>query len=443
MGIKGINKVIERHSPDAFISISLKEFDGKRIAVDANNLMYTLMATARKKVINMMDIALQEPNIAEIRREWFLLTINFIINWLSYNITPIFVFDGIHPPEKNKTKAERKSKRVASRAKIDALYDQLKANILEQPAGIVEELRTELRNYVYIPPEDFELFKTIIKGIGVPCLQATADGEQLCSMLCIEGKVAAVFSVDTDNLAYGCPLVINKTSDTHSYDENGFRINHVQCVRLDKVLNGLEMSHSVFVDLCIMSGCDFNTNMPNYAAFNSYKLLKKYGSIDDLPRHLDISCLNHDRCRQLFRYQSLNDLIVKDDSSEQSDKAYDPDDSTYLNINKNAMITARDYLDIVGISGQIDRILTAYHHLKYPEDGSIINLQLGNIPKYFPPPKRIMLKLIGGGNEFKSLLPPIRSLPEPSIITIPLPNKPQPIAISIPKTQYLTLKIIK
>lgn len=266
MGIKGINQLIKRHVSDAYFQMPIAKLSGKRIAIDAHNWMFTNMAIARKKVINKTDIAIEEPNSVEIRREWFLAAINFITGWLSYNITPVFVFDGEHPPEKADTKSKRKDIRLASKSKIDTLYSQLKGDILLRPANIIEELRKELRNYNYISSEDLELFKMVIKGIGIPCLQAAQDGEQLCSMLCIEGKVAAVFSVDTDNLIYGCPLLITKFSDKYSYDENGNRVAHVDCVRHDRILTGLNMTHSQFVDLGIMSGCDFNTNMPGYAS---------------------------------------------------------------------------------------------------------------------------------------------------------------------------------
>ena len=381
MGINGINALIKRLAPNAYLTLPIREFSGKRIAIDANNWMYTNMAIARKKVINHTDIAIQEPNVSEIRREWFLIAINFILGWLSYNITPVFVFDGHHPPEKDKVKAERRDKRTAARVKIDALYDQLKGDILERPIGIVEELRKELRNYNCISPEDFELFKNIIKGIGVPCLQAESDGEQLCSMLCIEGKVAAVFSVDTDNLVYGCPLIINRFSDTYAYDEHGNRISQVDCVRLDYILQGLGIPHSMFVDLCIMSGCDYNENMPGYAAIKSYGLIKKFGTIDDLPRSFDIGCSNHDRCRKLFQFRNSSEIIVQEpeQDDEPETKVINP-----LDINKDAIITVREHLDMVGVSGQIERIITSYHQITPAQDGTIDNLRLAPGFRYVP-----------------------------------------------------------
>jgi len=423
MGINGINKLIKRHSPDAFLVILISWLSGKRIAIDGNNWMYTNMAIARKKVIKKTDVSVQEPNPQQIRREWFLAAINFILTWISYNVTPVFIFDGDHPPEKADTKAKRRDARIAAKAKIDALYGQLKGDILARPANIIEELRKELRNYNFISGEDFELFQMVIKGIGIPCLKAIGDGERLCSTLCVEEQVAAVFSVDTDNLVYGCPLVIIGFADTCSYDNNGQRVPHLNCVRLDKALEGLKINHSLFVDLCIMSGCDYNKNIPGYASINSYNLLQKYGSIDDLPRNFNIDCLKHIRCRELFSYVPSDLLIMSSDTPNDTDviveNAYDGlqlrqlENVGPLDINKHAITTARDYLEMAGISGQIDRIITSYSHITPASNGYIESLELSPAPKYTPPLRRLVLNIVPS-NSVSNIMP---TIPQPTVLS--------------------------
>jgi flap endonuclease-1 len=447
MGIKGINTLIKRYSPEAFFTLPITSLSGKRIAIDGNNWMYTSMAIARKKIINKINVSLEEPNPQEIRKEWFLLLINFLMGWLSYDITPVFVFDGTHPPEKDETKLKRKNARIATKIKIDALYKQIRDNTIERSESIIEELRKELRNYNFISTDDYELFRTIINRIGIPCLQATCDGEQLCSSLCIEGKVAAVFSVDTDNLVYGCPLIVTGYSQTFSYDEFGNKIDHLDCVRLDKVLNGLKVSHSIFVDLCIMSGCDFNTNIPGYAAIKSFNLLQKYGSIDNLPRNLNITCLNYLRCRNIFSYVPSEKLIVSPDSSESSELPnlltdYNISGSQLIqrrnssfDIDKTAIITARDHLEIVGISGQMEKIIKCYDRFIIATDGYIEKLNLDPPPKYIPPTpidNKITLN-INHPTIFHNKIVPKQQYQSPSLINIQQPK------IS---TKYLTLNII-
>lgn len=374
MTIKGLKKYLEKSAPAAFIDVPLNDFSGKRIAIDANLLMYAHMSVARRTVIDRTDITQSEPNAGEISREWLKSILNFTIGWLNYNVTPIFVFDGKHPVEKDDTKDERRAKRLKSKNKIDSLYEQLRGDILDRPFGIVEELRKELKNYVTISSEDFELCKSTLQGIGIPCLQAAGDGEQLCSFLCSEGKVAAVFSKDIDNLVFGCPLVITNFSDIYRYDEHNHRIDMVKCIRLDYILQGLKMDFPTFIDLCIMCGCDYNNhkNIRNYGPSNSYKALIKYQSIDYLPASLDIEIYKHHTCRELFSYVATDQLII-----EKIDNS--------LNIDKNAITKSRVFLEVVGVSGLIDRLVLAYKQLEDSQDGWIGSLNLESIPIYKAP----------------------------------------------------------
>lgn len=370
MGIKGINKLLTEKSKDAFFPLPIEKLSGKRIAIDGNNWMYTNMAIARKKIINKTDVTVEEPDPFEIRKEWFIALMNFIIGWLYYNIVPVFVIDGKHPVEKDGTKAKRREIRNEAKSRIDTLYQQLDNNILERPVNLIEDLRKELENYNYIGSEDFDLFKKVLKSIGIPFLQAVADGEQLCSMLCVEGLVAGVFSVDTDNLVYGCPLIINRFSKNPTYDEFGQRVATLDCVRLDYVLKGLEISHDTFVDLCIMCGCDFNTNIVKIGPKRSYDLLQQHGSIDNLPRNMDSKCLLHNRCREIFKYVTSKDLTF---------------DELMLDINKNALATSREYLELAGIVHYMDKLVKMYSSISDIKNGYVEELQLATPPKYIPP----------------------------------------------------------
>lgn len=354
MGIKRINDLLKKQSPDCFVTIPITSFSGKRVAIDANDWMYTNMATARKKVIRYTDICLKEPDQCEIRKEWFSLAIKFISRWLSYNITPVFVFDGIHPTEKTQTKINRQNQRSTIRSEIDSIYEILKKDKSEWPVGIVDTLAKKLTNYNKISHEDFEIFKSVIKDLGIPCLQAIGDGERLCSALCLDHKVSGVFSVDTDNLAHGCPLLITAFSDQ----------SHLKCVRVDKILSGLNLSQELFLDLCIMSGCDYNTNIPGYGAGKSFNLLKKCGSIDFLPETLDITCLNHIRCRELFKRLPTESLV---------------DGVIILNLNKSSLPNLKGILHIAGVSSMAPSLINLYNMLTQPTDGLIEDLRLSSV----------------------------------------------------------------
>lgn len=379
MGVPGLAKLIQRHAPDAFITLPITSFAGKRLAIDAYLWMHANMATARKKVISRTDFAREEPDVQQVRKEWINAGVTFAMTLVHHQVTPVFVFDGKDKPGKEGTQQERHDKHLAARAKIDSLYTSIREN--GQTPVVLDELRKELINYNRVTYEDVEMFKTVIHGIGIPCVQANGDGEQVCSMLCLEGRVAGVFSTDMDNLAYGCPLLLRGFSDKQSYDSYGNKVPAFDCIRMDKILHGMGIPYRVFVDLCIMAGCDFNTNMPGIAAIKSFKLLQDYGSIDNLPRNFNTDCLKYAMCREIFAHVPSSDIIINDDISDSDEiTQHDP-----LNINKQAIHNAREYLDMTGLGQQINVVITCYNNLQEPTDGLVESLQLQPIPRYSPP----------------------------------------------------------
>ena len=104
MGIKHLNKFIKTNCSDCLSTISLKDLKDKEIAIDASIYLYRFIS----------DNSLIE-NI-------------YLMNSLfkKYNITPIFVFDGKPPPEKQKILLERKNKK--SQAK--SMYEKYKNKLL-------------------------------------------------------------------------------------------------------------------------------------------------------------------------------------------------------------------------------------------------------------------------------------------------------------------------
>ena len=72
------------------------------------------------------------------------------------------------------------------------------------------------------------------------------------------------------------------------------------------------MTKATFVDLCIMLGCDYNTNVPKVGPEKSIAFLKKYGSIEAITeiKDEDKAILNHVRVREMLAIPSEVDFYV-------------------------------------------------------------------------------------------------------------------------------------
>ncbi len=292
MGIKNLNSIIKKKSPTSYVVSSIKDFSGLRIAVDGNNWLYMNMATARKNVISETNILVDDVDTSMVITKLISNLIAFCNRLLFNNITPVFVFDGKAIPEKNDTKQKRKEQLEKTKEKIDELTLKIHNSDLNISVSDISELKRQMSNYNNIPFEIYDTVKQILKSIGIPVLQAAGEGEKLCSMLCREGKVSAVFSTDTDNIVYGCPIVITKIYGT--YSDTRF-----ECMIIKQILKDFNFTYEQFVDFCIMCGCDFNTNIPGFAGKRSFDMIEKYKNIEGI-EGIDKTCLNYVKCREIF-----------------------------------------------------------------------------------------------------------------------------------------------
>lgn len=151
----------------------------------------------------------------------------------------------------------------------------------------------------------------IIKALqdkGYPILQASGEAEELCSKLCLDQHVKAVYSTDTDNIVRRCPLLI--TSIEWSAKHNQV-VAHT--VSYDVAIHErLGLDYAQFVDYCIMMGCDYNERISGMYEWNIVQLLFSHGTLEAIEKtgELDLSSLNYKECRLLFKERSLEECCV-------------------------------------------------------------------------------------------------------------------------------------
>jgi 5'-3' exonuclease len=328
---------------------------------------------------------------------------------LKIGATPLFVFDGTHVTEKSKTQEKRRAdKQKMINDAEDMKLKILEIDELERTPGMITELRKKMQNLGYLGYEDKEIIKGILSAVGIPVMIAEGEGEQLCAMLCIEGKVDAVYSRDTDLTAFGCPLTINEPSG-YVYNEKTHQVEEsLKCTVFKPVLSALDMEYKTFLDLCIMAGCDFNDNIPHLGVGKAYPVLKKCKNIENLPAKYHTRakcgnkshatcqriveeypdqtvCLNHVRCREIFKHMPSENICQ---------------DNIILNINTQ-LEDARDRLEMYGAEDWLTDIVPLYKNIVKPSDVVI--------PKY-PSLSRSTIKL-NIGNHGNSSTPVLNIVP--------------------------------
>ena len=100
MGIKNFMKLIENHSPSSITYTNISFYTNKILGIDANLMIYKIVNAIRQ---NGYDIKNGDTIVTHIHT--LLLK---LIGFVKYNITPVFVFDGLAPQIKEETLQKRR-----------------------------------------------------------------------------------------------------------------------------------------------------------------------------------------------------------------------------------------------------------------------------------------------------------------------------------------------
>lgn len=310
MTINGLWKLIETKYPSVVEYAPQSSFKGRRVAIDAYNLAYVTRSIVQKRVVYGRDILRDPIGESDLLSPWLLAMLDKVLEMMRRDIIPILVYDGEEMTEKAACREKRSKERENIQRKLDDVLARYESGL-----GLDKELLNEARRYcsqlIHIPRSSMEAARHFFSELGIPTALAKGDGERLCSALCRSGLAMAVLSSDGDNLAHGAPLLIKGTGP-RIYDQDNCEIPTFAVIRLEKLLGQLDMDAETFTQLCIMCGCDYNSNMKGIAAVKSLGLIKSFGGIENLPDQYETSCLRYDVCRDLFHPLCYQELIEGD-----------------------------------------------------------------------------------------------------------------------------------
>ena len=258
MGIKGLTSLINKHSPESIETTSLYKLSGKKVAIDTSIFLYKSLANVRH---NGEYLRNNEGKVVS----HIIGLFNKTIQYLSLGITPIYIFDGKPPAEKQTILDERNKKAKESKE-------------LSEKSENKEDKNKHEKNSIRIKKYHIDDLKNLFNLMGVSYIHADGEAEVYASELCRIGYVDYVVSEDMDTLASGCPKMIRSCLD-RSIKRNDV----VSVINLEKILEDLEINMNQFVDICILSGCDYcPVTIPKVGSVRSYNYIKNYKTIERL-----------------------------------------------------------------------------------------------------------------------------------------------------------------
>ena len=256
MGIKSLTRTIQKESPNSIVHENMYKLSGKRVAVDASLIIYQqllnnskgkLFRTSQGKITNHITGLFYK-----------------IMNYISLNITLIFIFDGKPPENKQGCIKERKEKSE-------------KAKELCKTATTEEDKNKYEKASIRVTKEMIDDVKQLLTLMGVSYIHPNGEGEAYASELCRVGYVDYVLSEDMDSLVYGCPRLIRKCVDRSLKRKDIVSIFHYE-----KLIQDINLTKEQFIEFCILCGCDYCQSPPKIGPITALKLMKQHGNIETI-----------------------------------------------------------------------------------------------------------------------------------------------------------------
>jgi len=301
MGIKSLSKFLKDNFSNIFQIIHISEYQYKKIAIDTSLYLCHYKALYQER--------------------WLSAFIKLVCLLRENDVHCVFIYDTSFPVEKQQERKERMESRSRTEEKIFKLEEaiekyntsseiepilidfqnkrKIKTPMLSSENSIninaIEYHVNKMKKQMFsISPEDFLTTKKLFDILNIPYFNADMEAETLCADLCIQGKVDAVLSEDTDVLAYGSPVFLTKINTTDS-----------TCIRIRQphLLETLGLNQDEFLDFCIMCGTDYNKNIYKIGPSKAFKFITEYKNIENINEKagIDVTILNHIRVRELFK----------------------------------------------------------------------------------------------------------------------------------------------
>ena len=369
MGIKNLKIILNQKCQSAINTRKLDSYRGMVLGIDLSIFLY-------KYLYNNDD------HLEGLSR--------LILRLLKNQITPIFIFDGKPPKEKDEILQNRREKRDFMNIKKNLIencmkFDKTDFNVFKNSITeyinntnsdfslddseikdlfekdnelLLKDFEKLTKKIIYVTSYHIDSAKKLFDLFGVKYIHAPCEAESLLAMLCKKNIIDGCISEDTDILPNGGHLFLrNFNADKNTIEE--------YC--LHGILTNLNLTNDKFIDLCILCGCDYTTKINGLGPITAYKLISKYDNIETFiennKKFIIPENFNYVKARSLFKSPIDDDIFNSIDKNTRIIKPKMDDLKNFLNkttlkdkflkeIDKNLI---NYYLNIEGLN-QLDKL---------------------------------------------------------------------------------------
>jgi flap endonuclease-1 len=249
--------------------ITIKDLANMTVAIDAYNIIYQFLSSIRQPDgTPLMD---RSGNVTSHLSGIFYRTITMLEN----EIKPVYVFDGKPFRLKNRTLEERRIVKEKNISDLEKAREE----------GDVEKIRSLSSRINYINGDMIREIKELLTYMGIPYVQAPTEGEAQASWMNGKDLVQGVISQDYDCLLFGAKQIYRNITiyGRRKVSGKNIYINVTpEVIDSAETFRALGMTRENMIDVAVLVGTDFNTGIDRVGARTAVKLIRKYGTIEEV-----------------------------------------------------------------------------------------------------------------------------------------------------------------
>jgi len=275
--------------------ISLNDLEARRLAVDGNGELYQFLALIRLR--DGTPLKDSHGRITSHLSGLFYRTTRLISD---HHTELVFVFDG-KPPA-------LKSAEIDRRRSIKERYEAEHAQAIL--AGDMEKAYSKATMTSRLSRDMIEEAKQLLRLLGIPVIQAPSEGEAQAAYMAARGQVWAAASKDYDSLLFGAPRLLRflTISGKEFLPSKGVSRPIVpEVIDAPDMLAQHGITRDQLIDLALLVGTDFNDGIKGIGPKKALKLVKDFGSIEQMPEQVRQGVGEVEPIRRIFKSPAVTD----------------------------------------------------------------------------------------------------------------------------------------
>ncbi|MFW6305379.1 MAG: flap endonuclease-1 [Candidatus Saliniplasma sp.] len=274
--------------------IDFKDLKGKVVAVDAYNIIYQFLSSIRQRD----GTPLKDSKGRITSHLSGILYRNS--NLIQEGIKLVYVFDGKPDIMKEGTLEKRKERKEKAESKYEKALKK----------GEMEKARTKAQQTSRMSEEIENSSKELLELLGIPWIQAPAEGENQAAHLVRNGDAWAVGSQDFDSLLAGAERLVRNLTVSGKRKlpgKNEYKKIKPELIVLQDVLDKLEISREQLIDIALLCGTDYNHGVKGIGPKRGLKYVKEYGRIEEVLDEKEETINNLNDIKTLFLEPKVTD----------------------------------------------------------------------------------------------------------------------------------------